>query len=492
MPVQTRIPIAAMLLVLIWATTAPVSLAQASDPNCFGTPGTVNHGPNIRPALPATISLGVILVEFSDRLHYTRQPDRSHGYLKQDFENMLFSDDFYISDESQEEFSPDGEEVYGSLKDWYQENSHGLIQITGQVINPADGNGMLTWLNLGSSSGYLTNTRRMIDSSITRAVRNGWNCNYNIICVIASQEVGGFSENTWHGSPNFGGGSAYRIQAGELPSGSPLFNYNNFMGAYNTFERARGGIASETITFRHIGVHAHEVFHTLGFVFLGIWQDQTGVSFTPYATGDWSAMHRTDVGPKRKGECESHLSAARKVSAGWAKATDITANGMVENIQYINTQTDTSSTATDFYRFTDPASGEQFIIENRQYTGFNRFLPGWWDPNVVKGGLLISNVKPYSHLGCNDRSVERLRWADDNLTTSYTVGSSDPARIWSVGDPGDPFPGTSNNTGFSLATIPNSARRDPLREIALRLHRRQLAATQPDLRLPIFHLLPQR
>jgi len=292
-------------------------------------------------------------------------------------------------------------------------------------------------------------------------VRNGWDCNYNIICIIASQEAGSFPENTWHGSPNFGGGSAYRIQAGELPSGSPLFNYNNFMGAYNTFERARGGIASETITFRHIGVHAHEVFHTLGLVFLGIWQDQTGVNFTHYATGDWSAMHRTDVGPKRKGECESHLSAARKVSVGWARATDVTANAMVESIQYINTQTDTASTATDFYRFTDPVSGEQFVIENRQYSGFNRFLPGWWDPNVVKGGLLISNIKPYSHLGCNDRSVERLRLADNNLTTSYTVGSSDPARIWSVGDPGDPFPGTSNNTNFSIATTPNSARRDP-------------------------------
>ncbi len=441
--------------VFVWITTA--TFANAQEGNCFGTPSTTISGPNTRPSLPATVSVGVILVEFTDRGHFTGGT-RPNGYLKSDFENMLSSDDFYYTTPNGAT-SPDGEDVYGSVKDWYQENSHGLIQTTGQVINPANGSGVLTWLNLGSSSTYLTDTRRMIDSSITRAVRNGWDCNYNIICVVASQDLNGQPENTWHGSAIWGGPSDFRIPATDLPSGSTLFNYNNFMGCYNTFERARG-VSTGTPTFRHIGVHVHEIFHTLGLVFLGNWSDQTGVSFTPYATGDWSTMHRTDIGPKRKGECESHLSAARKVSVGWATATDITANNMAENIQYINTQTDIPN-PTDFYRFTDAASGEQFIIENRQYTGFNSFLPGWWDPNAVKGGLLIFNTKPYATLGCNDRSIERLRWADNSLNTNYTVGSGNPTLIFSVGDPGDPFPGSSNTTSFSIATTPNSARRNP-------------------------------
>jgi len=129
MPVQVRIPIAASLVVVISTTTALVSSAQVSDPNCFGTAGTVNHGPNIRPALPATISLGVILVEFTDRSRHAGGA-RPNGYLKQDFENMLFSDDFYYTTPNLVT-SPDSENVYGSIKDWYQENSHGLIQITG-------------------------------------------------------------------------------------------------------------------------------------------------------------------------------------------------------------------------------------------------------------------------------------------------------------------------------------------------------------------------
>ncbi|MDZ7275129.1 MAG: hypothetical protein ONB50_15730 [candidate division KSB1 bacterium] len=447
-----------LLLALICGFAAMTTVADAQEGNCFGTPSATVSGPNIRPSLPATISVGVILVEFTDRLHFTRTPDLPNGYLKLHFENMLFSDDFYYTTPNSVT-SPDGEDVYGSVKDWYQENSHGLIQITGQVVNPANGRGVLTWLNLGSSATYLNNTYLMITTAIAQAVSNNWNCNYNIICVIASQDLNGQSENTWHGSANFGGPSDYRIPSTALPSGSPLFNYNNFMGCYNTFERARG-VSTGTPTFRHVGVHVHEIFHTLGLVFLGNWSDQTGVNFTHYATGDWSTMHRTDIGPKRKGECESHLLAARKVSVGWANATDITSNNMAENIQYINTQIDIPN-ATDFYRFTDNASGEQFVVENRQYTGFNSFLPGWWDPNAVKGGLLIFNTKPYATIGCNDRSIERLRWADNSLTTSYTVGSSDPTLIFSVGDPGDPFPGSNNNTNFSIATTPNSARRDP-------------------------------
>ncbi len=120
MPVQIRIPIAALLVVVTLKTTALISSAQVSDPNCFGTAGTVNHGPNIRPASPATISLGVILVEFTDRSHYTRQPDCPNGYLKQDFENMLFSDNFYLS----AVYHPENENVHG--RNGYDDNGKNL------------------------------------------------------------------------------------------------------------------------------------------------------------------------------------------------------------------------------------------------------------------------------------------------------------------------------------------------------------------------------
>lgn len=281
-----------------------------------------------------------------------------------------------------------------------------------------------------------------------------WNCNYNVIAVVAPQnETAGLGRGrAYHGSSNFGGSSSIRILAGELPSGSANFNYSNFMGAYSTSEQWNGSSSGGTTTFRHIGVHAHELFHVLGFVFLGIWQDQNSLS-TGFATGDWDIMHRADAGPNRKGECLSHISAARKISTAWSTATDITSNEMTESIQYVNTQT---SGAADFYRFKDAASDEEFVIENRQFTGFNQFLPAWWNPNAVKGGLLVFNTKPYSTISSNDRSVQRIRLADNGFTAPYTGGSSNPSQIWSYGDPGDAFPGSTDNTRFSMASTPNS------------------------------------
>lgn len=456
-------------LVMTFAVMTKVSFSWAQDytgaVDCCSMTGTVISGACIRPALPATISVGIILVEFTDRAHFSGAT-RPNGYLKPDYENMLFSDNSYLDPQDH----PDNENVYGSLKDWYQENSHGLIQITGQVVNAADANGVLTWINLGNKSGYENNERKMAIDGITAAVGNGWNCNYNVLAVVGPQNqingsvtppVPGLSRGrAYHGSTNFGCSSNLRIQASELPSGSPHFNYSNFMGAYTTAEQWDGDISGAPVTFRHIGIHAHELFHVLGFVFLGIWQDQDKID-TGFATGDWSMMHRNDAGPKRKGESVAHLSAARKISTGWATATNITANNMAENIQYIVTQTDIPN-PTDFYKFTDTASGEEFVIENRQYSSFNSFLPGWWDPAAVKGGLLVFNTKPYATINGNDRSVERIRLGDNAMAAPYNTGSGDPTFIWSVGDPGDPFPGGTSNNKFTMASLPNSNRRSGL------------------------------
>ncbi|KAA0221357.1 hypothetical protein EDS67_28565 [candidate division KSB1 bacterium] len=444
--------ITAVMAAFVLTTIISPSSAQdyTGAPDCFATAGSSIAGPNNRPSLPATISLGIILVKFTDRTNYAGG-SRPNGYLKSDFENMLFSDDFYLSSTHH----PENESVYGSVKDWYQENSHSLVQITGSVINEADANGVITWLELGNTSAYSNNERKMMVDAINDAATvMNWDCNYNIIAVVAPQnETASLGRGrAYHGSSNFGGSSSIRILAGELPSGSANFNYSNFMGAYSTSEQWNGSSSGGTTTFRHIGVHAHELFHVLGFVFLGIWQDQNSLS-TGFATGDWDVMHRADAGPNRKGECLAHISAARKISTAWSTATDITSNEMAESIQYVNTQI---SGAADFYRFTDAASGEEFVIENRQFTGFNRFLPAWWDPNAVKGGLLVFNTKPYSTISSNDRSIQRIRLADNGFTAPYTGGSSNPSQIWSYGDPGDAFPGSTNNTRFSMASTPNS------------------------------------
>ncbi|HID28909.1 MAG TPA: hypothetical protein EYP19_02765 [Desulfobacterales bacterium] len=133
-----------------------------------------------------TLSVGVLLVEFNGRPYYTGGNDRPNGYLADDFEKMLFSDDGYNGE------SPDQEAVFGSLRDYFEYQSHGLLHVTGQVINPSINDDIPTWLNMGSSAPYddlYSESDDLLRDAIYRAVADsGWNCNYDIIAVIVSQD----------------------------------------------------------------------------------------------------------------------------------------------------------------------------------------------------------------------------------------------------------------------------------------------------------------
>lgn len=131
-----------------------------------------------------TLHIGVLLVEFSDLSHYTP------AYSKSDFEDMLFADDGYDDE------SPDGEDVYGSLNDWYEVQSHSELSITGNVINAGSGSS-LQWINLGPSSNYpgayggdAAPTALVVDA-INTAIDLGWTVNQPGSFVIMVILAGG-------------------------------------------------------------------------------------------------------------------------------------------------------------------------------------------------------------------------------------------------------------------------------------------------------------
>jgi hypothetical protein len=77
--------------------------------------------------VPATMKLGVILVEFQDSTHYDpNEPPRIGGYLKADFDSMLFSESFwYKPNPTPQDPSPPPEThaVFGSMRDYYWQMS---------------------------------------------------------------------------------------------------------------------------------------------------------------------------------------------------------------------------------------------------------------------------------------------------------------------------------------------------------------------------------
>lgn len=122
------------------------------------------------------LNVGVLLVEFNDVQHY----GGGSGYTASQFETMLFSDDTYITspfgDPEGSPLSPDNEVIFGSLRDYFQFQSHGILQVDGQVINPSSG-GHPTWLNMGNSSQYASGgyyaIKDLVPDAINAAINQG-------------------------------------------------------------------------------------------------------------------------------------------------------------------------------------------------------------------------------------------------------------------------------------------------------------------------------
>lgn len=173
-----------------------------------------------------------------------------------------------------------------------------------------------------------------------------------------------------------------------------------------------------------IGVDCHEFGHILGLPDL---YDYTNLSrgvgnFSLMGSGSWA----------NGGLTPTHLDAWCKFDLGYMTLIDNTTGTITIS------ESKTSSTAYRYYNVANTT--EQFIIENRQQTGFDTYLPG--------RGLCIWKIN-YSKSTNDDRTcykvglvqADGLKHMEDNINS---------------GDPGDTFPGSTINRTFNQITNPNT------------------------------------
>jgi len=393
-------------------------------------------------ANPLTIEIGVILVEFTDQTHYTG----GGGYTVDDFETMLFSDDEYISPATQ---SPDGQNVFGSLRDYFEYQSHGILTVNGHVVNEENPDGTPVWIDLGNTIGsYPTISGPSIHpdiyiDAINAAIDSGWNVLQDMHIVILAGSPADAGYHQWGGTGVYRDYGSYFDEYDFDASFRNHFN-NNWFGAAGFFERTSAGEGNTG--FSHIGIFSHEAFHVMGW---GIpYIESSGDIIWPHpgsSANDWSSMQTGyRAGPLRKSECPGDLDAVARIMMEWADATDVDGHLDDESITYIQ-EDDNIYETLDFYRLDDPYSNGELIVENRQYSGFNSYLPEWWK-EITHGGLLVwwhsSATSMYRYLRPGDNDF-------DNMTVP-------PETHWSGGDAGDPFPGTSNNTSITPYTTPST------------------------------------
>ncbi|WP_151770179.1 M6 family metalloprotease domain-containing protein [Streptomyces abyssomicinicus] len=358
--------------------------------------GALRRAAAERAPLRGAVRVVAVLVDF---------PDKEMTAGKEHFEKLLFSE---------------RELPHGSVRDYYREATHGLVDIVGEVIGPIRMPRKLSWyangnFGIGKPSGDPRAHFMARDAAVAAdplvnyaPYDNDGNGFVDAFMVI---HAGSGGEATW--DPGDIWSHKWVLPNTLHADGANIFAYLTIP------EDAR------------IGVSAHELGHLL----FGL-PDLYDVDGTSEGVGNWCLMGGGSWGGG--GDVPTHPSAWCKLQQGWADQVDVTGDGSVT--------LPNSQVSHQVHRvWTDGMPDQEFfLLENRQQMGYDASLP--------HHGLLIWHVDE----GQPDNTAEPhylvgLVQADDDHALETGANR---------GDGGDPYPGDSANTSFTAASRPSSASYD--------------------------------
>jgi immune inhibitor A len=345
-----------------------------------------------RAPLTGTVRVAVVLADF---------PDKPMTADKEHFEKLFFSL---------------GELPHGSVRDYYREVTHGLVDIVGEVIGPVRLPQKLSWYANGNFGiGRPTGKPRAQIMARDAAVSADPLINY----APYDNDGNGFVDAfiVLHSGP---GGEA---------TGNPgdIWSHKWVLpNAYNADGARIYGYLTVPEDAK-IGVCAHELGHLLfGF------PDLYDVDGSSEGVGDWCLMGGGSWGGG--GDIPTHPSAWCKIQQGWAKPINVTSDGMLSI-------PDVKSSFEVHRLWTDGLPGnEYFLVENRQQTGYDSSLPG--------PGLLVWHVDEGQSDNTNENHyMVGLVQADNQRDLEWAANR---------GDDGDVYPGSTGNSSFSPSSKPSS------------------------------------
>lgn len=383
------------------------ALARAAEPNRpgfndglifppdvfpLGTPlSAIRNAALERAPLRGVVRVIVVLVDFSDK-HMTQT--QAH------FRDLFFST---------------GVIPTKSVREYYTEVTHGLIDIQGDVVGPFRMPMTLAQYAHGASGigGATPNAQTMARDAV---IASDPTVNFNpfdndgngFVDAFIVVHAGGGAEQT--GNPGDIWSHKWTIQGGaRTVDSTKIFAY------LTVPEDSR------------IGVCAHELGHLLfGF------PDLYDTDSSSEGIGNWCLMAGGSWGGG--GDTPVHPSAWCKANQGWVSVTNRTTNGTVSI-------PDVKDSNNVLRLWKDGGSGnEYFLVENRQRNRFDASLPA--------GGLLIWHIDDSVSTNTNE--------AHYKVALMQADGRRDMELDHNRGDGGDPYPGSSGNTTFHKTSTPNS------------------------------------
>lgn len=357
----------------------------------LGSPPSVARAVALdRAPLRGDVRVIVVLVDFSDR---------AMAQTRQHFEQLFFST---------------GVIPTGSVREYYQEATGGLVNIVGEVVGPFRmPRTMAAYANGASGTGGAAPNARTLARDAAQAANptvnyapydndgNGYVDAFIVVHAGPGAEVTGNTGHIWS--------HKWVLPAEYAADGAKIFAY------LTVPEDCK------------IGVCAHELGHLL-FGFPDLYDTDSSSSgignFCLMAGGSWNGG----------GDVPAHPSAWCKCQQGWVSILNQTANANV-SIQDVKA-------GRQVYRlWKDGAPGsEYFLVENRQKTGYDRHLPG--------AGLLIWHVDDTISGNTNEAHPKVALMQADGLR-QLEAGTG-------RGDAGDPFPGAAVNRTFNATSNPSS------------------------------------
>lgn len=357
-----------------------------------------------------TKKLLLILIQFPD-LHFT--------FTKKDFDDLMNTQNYNLNGAS------------GSVRDYFLEQSYNQFDVQTYVAGIYTAQNNMAYYGTDAEDGsHDPNSHYLMEEAVNDADAD----------VDFSQY-----DNDGDGSVD----GVYIIYAGKGQASS---------GIANTIWPHAGGISGQTFdgktvskyscsnelnsdgSLTGIGVICHEFGHVCGAPDYYDTDYSTGGQFP--GTGNWDVMcggcyNGTTA---NKGNVPSHFNPFEKIRAGWIAPITLSGSTSLSIPDYTNNPS--------VYIINTTTPNEYYLLENRQKTGFNRYVNG-------HGLLIYKYSKTYWDSHANKTYPEGFYLVNANISTNPTSTSSDPAVYGNVNSGYCPFPGTGNKFSFTDATIPS-------------------------------------
>jgi M6 family metalloprotease-like protein len=327
---------------------------------------------------------------------------------------------------NQVNYTADG--ATGSVKDFYIENSYGQLDLNVTVAGPFVSNNDMAYYGGNNTVGDDSNPRALVTEAVQKANATVNYANFDndndgsvdgVYVIFA-----GFGEEA--GAP----ANAIWSHAWNIPT---LTLDGKTISRYSCSPELRGN-SGTGIT--RIGVICHEFGHVLGSPDFYDIDYATNGSYA--GTGKWDLMA---VGSwNNNGATPAHHNAYTKTMVyHWATPTLLNSDSQT-------TLYNAAENANSYYRFNTTTANEYFLIENRQQTKFDTYLPGHGMIIYHVDGNYISAPKG----GINAGSHQGMYPVFANAT------GNPPDTYGSINSAGCPFPGTGNKTSFTDVSTPSA------------------------------------